>query len=201
MIKVDMIDITPLENEELFQKIYESLPTDRREKADLIKYKQSRLQSVAAGWLREKLIKEFRRTPYFTNISHSGRFAACIIGDVRVGIDIQKLEGVRESVVKRCYCEAEKKELSLANNQHDKDKIFTQIWTVKEARAKLSGKGLAEIIGGCVKEKKGNEKNNTDTIHTKSFFIEYENEEYFLTIAIEGEEELPEYNMLKKFSL
>lgn len=79
---------------------------------------------------------------YF-NISHSGEWAVCAIGDDEVGIDIEAVgdKDINPSLIRKVLTENEQKYL---NTLSDELKItaFYQFWTMKEAYAKCIGRGL-----------------------------------------------------------
>ncbi len=70
------------------------------------------------------------------SIAHSGNFAVAAFSDKPVGIDIQTVSEVKERVMKRCFSPEETERV---NHSLCPEKIFTEIWTVKEANYKLSG--------------------------------------------------------------
>lgn len=81
---------------------------------------------------------------YF-NLTHSGRFAACVIGDSENGIDI---EGTRKNVLKTAERFFSKDEYSWIHCEDTALHMqrFLQIWTLKEAYAKVTGMGIANAI-------------------------------------------------------
>lgn len=89
-----------------------------------------------------------KKQVYF-NLSHSGNMAACIMADEEVGLDIQKKTKVRESVVGKCFLPEEaavlQPDAGLLRGE-EADRIFTRLWSRKEAAAKLTGRGLSQIL-------------------------------------------------------
>ena len=81
----------------------------------------------------------------YVNLSHSGEYVACAIGDEAVGIDIQKLRGYKEALAKRYF---HKEELACLLNAptDDKESIFYRIWTRKEAYIKYTGLGMKQDL-------------------------------------------------------
>ncbi len=75
---------------------------------------------------------------YFS-ISHSGDFAAVAIGEKEIGIDIEHLKNPTEKLIDRVCSEEEK---NLIFSSENKEKIFTEIWTKKEAYLKALGTGI-----------------------------------------------------------
>ncbi len=92
-----------------------------------------------------KIFKEDRGKPYipgdpiFFSITHTKSFCAVVISERRVGIDAERSDReLAQSLTKRIFTEAE-----LASGMP-----LIQIWTLKEAASKLSGRGVAQILDG-----------------------------------------------------
>lgn len=100
-----------------------------------------------------EMVREERGKPRFSahpdchfNLSHSGEFALCALDDAPVGADIQIIRrDLRESVPKR-VCSPE--ELDWLRGQADCWAAFAQLWSLKEARVKLTGEGLGALLSG-----------------------------------------------------
>lgn len=75
----------------------------------------------------------FEESGLFLSLAHSGDYVACAVSDSKVGIDIEILKPVKESVIKR-VCNTE--EQSYINDNGDTS--FLTIWTLKEAYIKAS---------------------------------------------------------------
>lgn len=85
--------------------------------------------------------------PYFQdvkgiefNISHSGDYVAVMIGDTKLGVDIQIIRPVRERVVHKMCNEAER---SFVFGSDDADRAFIRLWTLKESYVKAIGTGMS----------------------------------------------------------
>jgi 4'-phosphopantetheinyl transferase len=74
------------------------------------------------------------------SISHSGGMAMCALHDEPVGADVEKMRPVGKGVPERVMSETE---FRLYTDAEDRQGLFFQIWTLKEAFIKYSGKGLA----------------------------------------------------------
>ena len=73
------------------------------------------------------------------SISHSGAYVLCAVGDKCVGVDIEKLREVNTGVLRKMFSPME---ISFIEASDDKDRAYTEIWTVKEAFGKYHGTGL-----------------------------------------------------------
>ena len=112
-------------------------------------------QGVRRCWGLDTL-PEIRRAeggkPYFFglperefNLSHSGSLALCGL-DVRpVGVDIQVIRIMRAGLPGRVCSETE---LAWLEGQQELWPAFAVLWSLKESRAKCTGRGLREKLSG-----------------------------------------------------
>lgn len=77
------------------------------------------------------------------NLSHSGGLALCALDGAPVGVDVQFVKQWRPSLPRRVCSESE---LAWLEEQPEFWPAFTLLWTLKEARAKESGRGLTSSI-------------------------------------------------------
>ena len=79
------------------------------------------------------------------NLSHSGRYAACIVGAGMCGIDIEQIKekGNFSRVAERFFCENERIYLK----SEETSEAFYKIWTLKESYMKYTGMGFALVPG------------------------------------------------------
>lgn len=76
------------------------------------------------------------------NISHSGDWIVLAFAEKgRVGIDIEKMREVEETLAEMCFTSEERKYL-FADDNFNKEKFF-ELWTLKESFIKADGKGLS----------------------------------------------------------
>lgn len=160
MLEIYHYDISGMSDEE-FEKMYLGSDKNRKEKADRLKKDSSKKLSIAAGELaRDVIAKKFNidkkdvrfraekgGKPYAEgldihfSISHSGTIALCVIADVPVGIDIEKVRDVDLSVAKKHFAPDEQdyvlEKMSLSRQR------FFEVWTRKEAYVKMIGKGIS----------------------------------------------------------
>lgn len=76
---------------------------------------------------------------YF-NISHSGEYCVCAVGNEDMGIDIQKKKEIKYDFAKRYFHVKDLEHLEQC--QGDLTEII-RIWSIKESFVKLAGKGMA----------------------------------------------------------
>ncbi len=75
----------------------------------------------------------FKESDLFLSLAHSGDYVACAVSDSKLGIDIEKLKPVKESVIPR-VCNADEQNY-INNNGHTS---FFTLWTLKEAYIKAN---------------------------------------------------------------
>lgn len=99
------------------------------------------------GW---QTLPEINRHPYgkpyfpkyaqiYFNISHSGNRVVCALGKLELGVDIEQIRGVKESLCKRVLSERELEWMEACENREE---AFTRLWTLKESFVKTTGEGL-----------------------------------------------------------
>jgi 4'-phosphopantetheinyl transferase len=147
--------ITP----EIEQMLIDKLPPKRRERTLRFKHRGGRL-SCLLGYLlflygfrniyKESALPDFDVTssgkPYLKdypdihfNISHCNGAVACIFSDMAVGLDIQEMREMSDSILNK-VCSNE--EIEQIQSSAEPTLEFCRVWSVKEALSKLSGKGI-----------------------------------------------------------
>ena len=100
--------------------------------------------------VRREELPEIRTTergkPYFTDgnlhfsISHTQKHAFCVLSENNVGLDAEELDRkVNLKLAEKILSPEEKARFDAAEN---KEKALLIFWVLKEAEAKLSGRGL-----------------------------------------------------------
>lgn len=88
----------------------------------------------------------FKDLPFYFNLSHSGDYVLCGFSDVEIGADIQKHCGKNvEKLARRFFSEREADALEQAGEE--REKLFYRLWARKEAYGKLTGRGVADVLG------------------------------------------------------
>ena len=140
--------------------------------------------------------RDGRGRPYFRSdmemdlgISHSGSVSVAALVDtqgVRVGVDIEKVDEKKEDthrrIAKRYFSDEEQAALSNSKSPLE----FYRIWTSKEARAKLTGEGLAELI--CADKAQKNDKD--EALWFTHFLLTYKSESYVITVCTNRDEKI-----------
>lgn len=73
------------------------------------------------------------------NVSHAGRYIACAVSDVPVGIDIELIGSANMKIAERFFTPDERAYIMAGG---DRAYRFCEVWTKKESRIKWEGKGL-----------------------------------------------------------
>lgn len=156
MVNVYIADVTslpdPLECVELMQE----LSVTRIEKIKRQKQLKDRKQSLGAGLLLSKILKEYDicvNDIFFVengkpdiegicfNLSHSGDKVVCAVSEKPIGIDIEKIEEQKGNIAKRFFTDNENKYLNEYEGE-DKKREFFRLWTMKESYMKYTGEGM-----------------------------------------------------------
>lgn len=87
---------------------------------------------------RKPYLKDYPNI-YF-NISHCRCCVACVIAHKEVGLDVQDIRPVSDSLIKKVCNDTEQIKIF---NSKDKNAEFASIWSVKESVGKLCGCGIA----------------------------------------------------------
>ena len=200
-VELYLIHTDFLEDEEVFRQKLKQVTEKRRNKVLQYKTREDQKRSLAAGLLLEELLKSHGVDPnlvktdangklylpevdnFFFSLSHSGEYAACVVCDVPVGVDIQQKRMTTANIAKRFFKieEANKIEKQPPEKRED---MFFSYWTGKESYLKLKGQG---ILGGMdsffvdLDEKKiVDEYNHNQEIYLKEYKCL---EDYYISVA------------------
>ena len=80
-----------------------------------------------------------RRDIHF-NISHSGCYVAVAVGEYPLGVDVQTVREVKQSLIEKLCDDNEKR---FVEQSGDKDKAFITLWALKESYIKAIGTGMS----------------------------------------------------------
>lgn len=157
MVYTYISDITPLFQEEVYRQYYYKLPQLRKEKADQVKRKLNKCQSVGVYSLYLKVLQERNLKESFVyNFSHSGNYVICSISekeDLLVGCDIEGIKEVNPAFSRRYYNKEEIAYLEESKNKEERVSRLIRLWTIKESFMKavrlgssMSTKSFTTII-------------------------------------------------------
>lgn len=200
-VELYLIHTDFLDDEQVFRKKLNFVPEKRREKILSYKTREDQKRSLAAGLLLEQILNEHGFEgkqiavgekgklylpgveDFFFSLSHSGKYAACVVSDVPVGVDIQEKRNTTAKIARRFFQEeeAEQIEKQVGDKQID---LFFRYWTGKESYLKLKGEG---ILGGLdsffidLEEKRIRDPYN----HNQEIYLkEYKClEDYYISVA------------------
>lgn len=159
-VELYLIHTEFLEEESVFQRKLKQVSEKRREKVLSYKVREDQKRSLAAGLLLEHVLNDHGYSgdmveaeengklylpgvnDFFFSLSHSGEYAACVIGDVPVGVDIQKKRATKANLAKRFF-KWEEAERIAKEPEKSKDDLFFRYWTGKESYLKLTGQGFS----------------------------------------------------------
>ena len=153
-----------------YEKTYDVLNEEERKRVDRYKRADDKKRSLLAHILLKKLMKEefsiyselvykengcpyFKDQKLYVSLSHSGDVAFCAVSENPVGVDVEKIRSISDSLIKR-VCVDEEKAYVLADFEPDDvknisdevvKKRFFEIWTAKEAYFKMKGSGITDL--------------------------------------------------------
>ena len=158
------------------------LSEQRREQVLRFKYELGRKTCAMAYMLLRRALREkygIEEAPVFEygehgkpsiighpdihfNFSHCREAVACAISEQPIGVDVESVREYKDSLVRYTMNDQEVQQILQAERP---DMEFTRLWTMKEAKLKLSGHGISDdmkhVLDGSehfqtvINEKKG----------------------------------------------
>lgn len=141
------------------QRMLPLVSTARREQA--LRYKHTFGQFCCLkSWLMlqvmsgERMSGEWKYNdhgkPYIANgpefsISHCKEGIAVAVDDKPIGIDIEGIRHAEEDLIRRVMNAEEQDKVHSGANEQEQARIFTRLWTQKEALVKAQGVGIASF--------------------------------------------------------
>lgn len=200
-VELYLIHTDFLNDEPVFKRKLAQVSEGRREKVLSYKVREDQKRSLAAGLLLEYIIGERGYSgqqvevgengklylpevdDFFFSLSHSGKYAACVISDVPVGVDIQQKRETKANIARRFFQNAEVEMIEKQSKENQAD-LFFRYWTGKESYLKLTGKGILGGLDGFfvdLEEMKIIDKYNHDQeIYLKEYRCL---EDYYISVA------------------
>ncbi|MGN0342741.1 MAG: 4'-phosphopantetheinyl transferase family protein [Roseburia sp.] len=154
-------DVTLLQDEDLYRKLYMRLDAARRSKADGFLFARDKRLSVGAGALllhalqQEKVenasvVVESNGKPYlageenlYFNLSHSGNMVMCALSDQEVGCDVEQMDVFEHELAEYVMTEQELSRIYCRDGDTGQREMFFRLWTLKESYMKATGFGIS----------------------------------------------------------
>lgn len=170
MIQIYVMDISKLKKQEFYEKAYALSDHRRQQKADALNTAAGKACCIGAGLLlsfslrkigiclkkAELVYNEFGK-PFlkgyedvYFNLSHSGCMAACVVGNVPCGIDIQKVQAYNPKLAKRFFAKEEQEYLEGLLEGEERDIYYTYLFSSKESHAKRDGVSAVAVLSTIV---------------------------------------------------
>ncbi len=103
-------------------------------------YKADKLPAFSYRENGKPYLKQYPEVEF--SLSHAKNIITCAISNSDVGVDVEYVREIKESTIDRVFSENEKKIAAYSREG------YIQLWTIKEACAKLMGTGLKDIWAG-----------------------------------------------------
>ncbi len=159
--RIFIADVRSLSKPYRLAAALKAVSTERQKKAQRLKTPAARARSVGAEVLLKKALAQsygiqeplvIKRgsdgKPWladypgiFFNLSHSGAYVVCGLGSDSIGVDIQKMSHPKLRLAKRFFAPSEADWL-LALPKEQQQQAFYDLWALKEAYMKYTGKGF-----------------------------------------------------------
>lgn len=154
-------DVSVLQDEDLYRKLYTRLDAARRSKADRFLFAKDKRLSVGAGALllhalqQEKVENvsvavEPNGKPYLVgeenlhfNLSHSGNMVMCALSDQEVGCDVEQMAAFEHELAEYVMTEKELSRIYCREGDAGQREMFFRLWTLKESYMKATGLGIS----------------------------------------------------------
>lgn len=152
MLKLYYGHIKLVKDQQVFDKWFEKMNSERQEKILRLQNDVDKQRSLLAGILLNfGLEKDRFAKQIFYSISHSGNYVICALSDRRVGVDIENKfrsvfseskEEQLNRIAKKCLTMGEEIRFHSCDEDEKAD-LMMNFWTRKESYSKAVGKGLA----------------------------------------------------------
>lgn len=202
MVYVYALNVQDLPDPAAEPAVMEGLWEERKQKILRYKLEESRRQSLGAGLLLKWALQRYGATAeklsygsngkpeaesvYF-NLSHSGQWAVCAVGDGPVGCDVEEIVVVRNGVAERFFTQ---KEVEYLNRFDGEERVaeFFRLWTLKESYMKMTGEGMSLGLDRFEFDLTGQPQVKRDGAACDCHIKEYELPGYKLTVCAEEKE-------------
>lgn len=161
IINIYTADVSPLEDDVLFEKAYRLVSERRREKTDRMAQRKDKMLSLGAecllicacrsfgvNYTNEEIVLNkyskptFANSPLFFNLSHSENRVMCVMADTEVGCDTEKTGKADIKIAKRFFSGEEYRMIEECATEEEKKDLFYRLWVLKESFMKCTGLGF-----------------------------------------------------------
>lgn len=212
-IKVYLMNMENVKDPRTFASWKEFLPKERWEKTVRPLKKEDRKTELAAWLLLYQALKAWgiseekinadgaycygghgkplrRNEEVCFNLSHSGKYVLCVVSEMEIGCDIEKIKEVKWKLAKRFFSEKEYEILEEVERQKNPNETFTRFWVLRECYVKKTGEGLGVALAGLdfsdiLDQKNSKGKKNGEFLEETFFEMEYDG----YRIAVCGEKD------------
>ena len=142
-----------------YERFYNLMTDKKRARIDRFRFEDDKKRSVFGEMLAKQMLSErFNIAPesivimpdengkpyadglnVHFNISHSGELVICAVSDKPIGVDIEEIKNIKDTLIDY-VCTADEKEYVSGNKER-----FFEIWTAKEAYFKCTGTGITDV--------------------------------------------------------
>lgn len=149
-----------------YDRWYELMDEEKKARVDRFRFVEDKKRTVAGEMLARKAISKWCNVPAESvvfeknnygkpfakelavefNVSHSGDMVVCAVSDRPIGIDVEQIRPMRDSVAKR-ICSQEELDYWSDPSISEAERLnrFFEIWTAKEAYCKCIGIGIQDF--------------------------------------------------------
>ena len=201
-IYVYVLNVQDLPDPVAEPNVLKGLWEERKQKILRYKLEENRRQSLGAGRLLKWALQRYGATAeklsygsngkpeaegvYF-NLSHSGQWVVCAIGDGPVGCDVEEIATVREGIAERFFTQKEVEYLNRFGSEERAAEFF-RLWTLKESYMKMTGEGLSLGLNRFEFDLNGQPTVKRDGAACDCYIKEYELPGYKLSVCAESAE-------------
>ena len=197
MMKLYRININNLADPLQNRKLLEQVGPERRKNVLRYRMLNDRKRSLGAGIIIKKILNENGLSEsslkysengkpvadnIFFNVSHAGDYVAGVLSDCEVGCDIEQIADAPFEIAEHYF---NLTECEYIKSQHDKNKAFFTLWTLKESYMKMTGKGMRIPLNSFEIVRSENEFILGKASGKQCFFKTIEFEDYVFSVCNE----------------
>ena len=132
------------EGEKKYQKEHQKglqlLAYGLRELYDLSLTEEMLAEELGKGQHGKPYLKNYPQVHF--NISHCDGLAVCAFSDAPVGVDVERIDVFKDSIVRKVLTKEEQEFLSFYKGKEAYNELFFRFWTLKESWLKQDGSGF-----------------------------------------------------------